>query len=257
MEKEIGDRKNEQNSYIFCNVFLLVFLSILIPYKSFGSVLDTLPKENVQKSLDVFTKDFGQVISGGSCGIGTASGLLGVYGGLKVSYRTISKDNMIVKDTALKELFFPMLHFCVGLPYDFDVILRFSRFDDTTVIGAGLLYELFKPKTIIVPAISLQSVYNDASVKVYDNEFKAWNLKNSILLQFSKVPFIKPYIGLNYDITHLEMMYPFKYYGMLSDVYGFGCGAGVSAGLGIFSLVIDVFIYEDKPTYNLGMVVGF
>ncbi|MDR3124677.1 MAG: hypothetical protein LBU10_02195 [Endomicrobium sp.] len=241
----------------FVMFFLLVSQCIANPYTSFSSVLDTLPQEEVQKSLDVFTKDFGQTISGGSCcGIGAALGLLGVYGSLKVSYRTISKDNIIVKDTAPKGLFFPMLHFCVGLPYDFNAILRFSRFDDTTVIGAGLLYELFKPKTIIVPAISLQSVYNDASTNAYGNEFKAWNLKNSILLQFSKVPFIKPYIGLNYDITHLKA-YSSKYCGIFSDVYGFGYGAGLNASLGIFSFAVDVFIYEDRPTYNLGMFVGF
>jgi hypothetical protein len=240
----------------FVMFFLLVSQCIANPYTSFNSVLDTLPKEDAQKSLDVFTKDFGQAISEGSCGIGAALGLLGVYGGLKFSYRTISKDNIIVKDTASKGLSFPILHFCVGVPYDFNVILRLSRFDDTTVIGAGLLYELFKPKTIIVPAISLESVYNDASANVHGNEFKAWNLKNSILLQFSKIPFIKPYIGLNYDISHLKA-YSSKYCGMSSDIYGFGYGAGLTASLGIFSFVIDVFIYEDRPTYNLGMFVGF
>ena len=242
--------------FTFFVIFLLVSQCIANPYTSFNSVLDTLLKEDAQKSLDVFTEDFGQAISGGACGIGATLGLLGVYGSLKASYRTISKDNIIVKDTASKGLFFPMLHFCVGVPYDFNAILRFSRFDDTTVIGLGLLYDLFNPKTIIVPTISLQSVYNTASTNAHGNEFKAWNLKNSILFQFSKVPFIKPYIGLNYDITHIKA-YSSKYCGMFSDVYGFGYGAGLSVSLGIFSFVVDAFIYEDRPTYNLGMFVGF
>jgi hypothetical protein len=236
--------------------FLLTSQCIANPYTSFNSVLDALSEQDAQKSLDIFTKDFGQIISGGTFGECAAVGLLGVYGSLKFSYRSISKDNIIVKDTGSKGLVFPMLHFCVGLPYDFNTILRLSIFDDTTIIGTGLLYELFKPKAIIVPAISLQSVYNNACTNTNNNEFKAWNLKNSILLQFSKVPLLKPYIGLNYDITHLGA-YTSKYKGMSSDVYGFGYGVGLSASLGIFSFVLDVFAYSDEPTYTLGMFISF
>ncbi|MDR2396065.1 MAG: hypothetical protein LBD57_05645 [Endomicrobium sp.] len=240
----------------FVMFFLLTSQGIANPYTSFNSVLDALSTQDAQKSLDIFTKDFGQVISGGTFGVGDALGPLGVYASLKISYRSISKDNIIVKDTDSKGLFFPMLHFCIGLPYDFNTILRLSRFDDTTIIGAGLLYELFRPKAVIVPAISLQSVYNNACANTDSNEFKAWNLKNSILLQFSKIPLLKPYVGLNYDITHLSA-YTSKYAGMSSDVNGFGYGAGLSVSLGVFNFIFDVFTYSDEPTYSFGMFMSF
>ncbi|MDR0724267.1 MAG: hypothetical protein LBF23_03680, partial [Endomicrobium sp.] len=147
----------------FVMFFLLVSQCVANPYTSFNSVLNGLSEQDAQKSLDIFTKDFGQAISGGAFGLGAALGSLGVYGSLKISYRSISSNNIIVKDSGSKGLFFPILHFCVGLPYDFNAILRLSRFDDTTIIGAGLLYELLKSKAIIIPSISLQSIYNNAS----------------------------------------------------------------------------------------------
>jgi hypothetical protein len=243
-------------SALFLMFFLLVSQCIANPYTSFNSVLNVLSEQDAQKNLDIFTEDFGQAISGGAFVVGAALGSLGVYGSLKISYRVISKNNIIVEDSDSKGLFFPILHFCVGLPLDFNAILRLSRFYDTTIIGAGLLYELFKSKAIIVPSISLQSVYNNALTNANGNEFKAWNLKNSALFQFSRVPFIKPYIGLNYDITHLKD-YSSKYCGMSSEIYGFGCGAGLSASLGILSFVGDVFVYANGAIYSLGMFIGF
>ncbi|MDR1417871.1 MAG: hypothetical protein LBI80_01730 [Endomicrobium sp.] len=240
----------------FVMFFLLVPQCVANSYTSFNSVLNVLSEQEAQKNLDVFTKDFGQVISGGAFGLGASLGSLGIFCSLKISYRDISKNNIIVKDSDSKALFFPILHFCVGLPYDFNAILRFSRFNDTTIIGAGLLHELFKSKTVILPSISLQSIYNNASTNANGNEFKAWNLKNSVILQFSQVPIIKPYIGLNYDITDLKD-YSSKYYGMSSKAYDFGYGVGLSASLGILNFVGDVSVYTEEPIYSLGMFIGF
>lgn len=236
---------------------LLFFSSVAFagPFDSFTNTLNNTTRSQAQRYLDAFARDFGQAISGGGYGIGMNLGALGIYLSAKMSYQDVSSDNKIVDDSGSSSIFFPILQGEIGLPYKFDAIVRLSYLNDTTILGGGLRYELIEGRNLVIPTVSLQSVYTHSFTDFDDVKFSAWNLKSGATAYFGQIPFVQPYLFLNYDITYLYD--DSSRYSLKSDVYGFGYGIGANVSLGMLSLSLAVSLYDSQPNYNVGFFIGF
>jgi hypothetical protein len=236
--------------------FLFTAYGFANPYSSFNTVLNRLSEDEAEHSLNIFAEDFGQAISGGSYGLGAYLGKLGIYASVKMSYQQTSDNDIIVKDSGSNAIYFPILQLMVGLPCDFNALVRFSNYEGSILIGGGLTYALLKGRDFIIPSITLQSVYTYANTDSENNKFDISNLKNSITAAFDKFLLVKPYVFLSYDITHLKANSSI-HSGISSDVKGTGYGAGLNVSLGIINIAGAVSIYERQPNYSLGLYIGF
>jgi hypothetical protein len=237
--------------------FLFALSVFANPYLAFNNVLNGLAsKDEAEKVIDVFTKDFGQAISGGSFGLGTCLGDTNVYVSVKMSYQEVSDNNVIVKSAGTSDIYFPIVQFLLKIPYDFNVLARFSYFDDATILGGGFTHDLLKSEYILLPSVTFQMVYNHAITSAENNKFNASNLKNSITINFLNLLYAKPYFFVSYDLTHLNVVSS-KYSGLSSNVKGFGYGAGLSLDLNIINFTGAISMYENQPNYSLGLLMNF
>lgn len=243
---------------ILASLFLLLSTSAFAgPYDEFNNVLDKtkISKSRAQRYLDALASDVGQAISAGSYGIGASLGFLGLYASLKASYQKISSDDVIIDEAGYSGLIYPILHVEVGLPYRFDLIARGSYLYGSTLLGGGLRWEAIQSKNLIIPSVSIQSVYSSLQVNTDGNKFNLWNLKTGVSAGFNQIPIVKPFVFASYDHTNLEAKSS-DYEGLSSNLNGFGYGIGASLSLAFFNFSVSVSMYDETPNYNLNIFIG-
>ncbi|MCL2145030.1 MAG: hypothetical protein FWH43_06040 [Endomicrobia bacterium] len=241
------------------------------PYNAFNYVLNGIgldpssglsqkqKKDIAQKALDIFTKDVGQAIAGGSSGIGGSFGIgeLNLRLSLKMSYQETAKDNLIVRMSGETAIYYPILQAELGFIDRYDAIIRLSYFNDSALFGGGLRYEILRSEDEMhIPTIYVQSVYN---YLVYNEsnlgKFNLWNLKTGTTAYFGLVPYIQPYVFITYDITALHAVSSY-YSGMSSNAYGFGYGFGGNLKLDMINISASVSMYDNQPNISFGVFVG-
>lgn len=256
---------------LFSTLILLVSYTYSLayePYDAFDFVLNsiyyssgdkTANEKIAQKYLDVFTKDIGQAVSGGSYGIGGNLGIsdLNMTLSLKMSVQDIASGNYIVRASGNSNIVYPIIQAEIGLMEKFDAIARLSYANKSTVLGGGLRYTILKSDEFLyIPTISLQSVYNYLIVNdnVY-GKFNAWNLKTGTIAYFGLIPYIQPYVFLNHDLTALKPITS-KYSYLSSEADGFGYGIGANVKVEMINLSFSISLYDNQPNYNFGVFIG-
>ncbi|MCL1901644.1 MAG: hypothetical protein FWG57_07980 [Endomicrobia bacterium] len=242
---------------ILFSAFICLFCSSALfanPFGEFNNVLDKnkISKPQAQEYLDALAGDVGQAISGGSYGIGESIGFFGIYAGLNLSIRQVSGGNKIVDKAGYNYLMYPVFQFEFGLPYGLDAIIRGTHFYNSTVLGGGLRWEVLKGHDLIIPAISVQSVYNHVQVNDNGNKFNAWNLKTSGMFYFNEIPIVKPYMFVSFDTTDLKAKSS-DYSNLSSSVQGAGYGLGVNVKLLAIGFSGSITMYRDVPNYNISV----
>ncbi|MDR3112424.1 MAG: hypothetical protein LBU55_04605 [Elusimicrobiota bacterium] len=228
-------------------------------FSAFNAVLDNCDKTRAADMLGTFTEDFGQAISGGSFGLGSSLGVLGIYASAKYSYQQARDGNEILKEAGAGGIGIPIAQFVLGLTSAVDAIARIGYSEGATVFGWGARYQLVDGASIL-PTISIQSVYTFSNTISGENKFDAWNFKNSFSFAFTDIPLIQPYFQpyffVSYDYTELTAKSSF-YEGMSSSVSGIGYGAGASISIKKrVNLSASISMYEDEPNWSVGLYVG-
>ena len=243
---------------VFAALFLFCSSTVFAgPFDAFNLALDSsrITKKQAQDYLDAFTKDLGQAISGGSYGVGTGLGALGIYLSIKMSYQQVSGANKIVRYTSEDAIYYPIVQGEIALHDKFDLIARISHFNDSTLFGGGLRYKIMEGRDLIIPTISAQSVYNYVVADTFFYKFNAWNLKTGLTAYFGEIPIINPYVFINYDITAFNPISS-DFASLSSNAFGFGYGAGASVTLSNVNLSFSLSMYDNQPNYNFGVFIG-
>lgn len=161
------------------------------------------PRDIAQRNIDNFAKDIGALIAGGSFHQGKALGIPGFDVGIHVPATSVNKDNAIVKAAGIDSIFLPVVQAEIGLPAKIDLIGRFSAYENSSLIGGGIRYGVFKAGLPGLPSLSLQATYNALNVDAGDNKFTASAMSVGGVLSFD-LPFINPYLGAGFDSTTVE-----------------------------------------------------
>jgi len=180
-----------------------------------------------QASLDNFTKDLGALLGGGTYHNGKSLGFPGFDIGIHVPMKKISDDNNIVKSADVDSVALPIVQVEIGLPANIDIIGRYSSILNSTLLGYGLRYGIFKPSIPGLPSVSVQGVMTNLDAAAGSNKFKASNTSVSAVLSFNHLPVITPYLGVGYDTTSVTPD------SSISTMTGSASGTRVEAGLNL------------------------
>lgn len=193
-----------KKALLFVSVLCLVSGQVFAadPFDEFKNIINSSITSEAQKQLDIFAKDVGSLLAGGSFHQANV-GFPGVDVAVRVPIKTTSSDNAIVKAAKVDYIAMPVAQVEVGLPMKIDLIGRYSAFGDSKMVGGGIRYGLFKSIVPGIPSISVQATMNNLDVKVNANKFKATTTSVAATMSFG-IPIVKPYIGAGVDATTIE-----------------------------------------------------
>ncbi|MBN1622209.1 MAG: hypothetical protein JW871_06425 [Endomicrobiales bacterium] len=221
------------------------------PFDEFQSQLAGQVKAIAEERLDEFAKDLGALLGGGCFHQGKALGIPGFDVGIHIPAVKVNDDNIIIKQADFDTVLLPILQAELGLPAKIDLIARFTSYNDSTMIGAGVRYGIFKSAIPGLPCLSVQAVYNQLDVSAGVNKFKATTLSASGVVSFN-LPVITPYAGIGMDSTKINPDST-----IISDAEGSATGFRVEAGVNV-SLVPLTYIQlgGSMANGNIGYTAG-
>lgn len=238
---------------IICFICMTEVLSYASPFDKFNSVLDSATNQQAQRYLDNLASDLGSVMTGGSFGVSSSLGIANFNLNIKLSNINVSNEIMDAAGTSV--LYMPIVQAEFGLPYDVDLIGRYSHFYDSNLYGLGARYAVYDSTVILIPSVSVQGIYSMLKTSSGDNKLDADNIALGAVATFN-VPFVTPYIGLGWDTTNLKPKSSNKQY-----LSGSASCMGYSAGVAVSVLMINgnagVTIYDGTPNYSFGISAGF
>ncbi len=228
-------------------------------------------KTNVQQQyLNPFTKD----LAGITCGniVNNAESLkffstlppsIGLNIRLYVPIKEIDDGNIILQNAFQSEnfkyIFIPVLQLEKGLPYNIDLIARFSGYfyKGFTFYGLGLRYNIFSlPPGMSIINISIAGFYNFLKVEdVLDMNSNSL----SLIVSLNKIPVISPYILLGVDNAEMEISERLNL-GKLKGEFSYGLRYEVGANISFLPLLYLNLGYSkiyDKNAYSLGLGLKF
>lgn len=224
------------------------------PFDKFNSVLDgATTNKQAQKYLDNLASDLGSVMTGGSFGVSSSLGLANFNLNIKLANTNVSNEIMDAEGTTV--LYMPILQAEVGLPYDVDLIGRYSYSYDSSLYGLGARYTVYDSSVMFIPSVSVQGIYSILKTSAGDNKLDTDNIALATVATFG-IPFVTPYVGIGWDKTTVKPQSSNKQY-----LSGTASNVGYSAGVAISVLMLNgnvgVTIYDGEPNYNFGLSAGF
>ncbi|MFN3550709.1 MAG: DUF6588 family protein [Endomicrobiia bacterium] len=226
-------------------------------------------KNNVQQQyLNPFTKDLTGLICSNI--VNNAESLklfsalppsIGLNVRLYTPIKEIDDENIILQNAFqnqdFKYILMPMLQVEKGLPYNIDLIGRFSGYFYKRFIfyGFGLRYNIFS-----LPAgmlnISIAGFYNFLKVEdVLDMNSNSLNL----VVSLNKIPIINPYIVIGFDNAEMEISEKLNL-GKLKGKFSSGLRYEGGLNFSFFPFLYLNLAYSktyDKDAYSLGLGLKF
>jgi len=194
---------------LFMKKFTILFPAVLaavivLQGAALADPFSDFKKFAAESYLKPFAKDFGGLIGGADFHTGRTAGFPGFDVGLVgVIQSKPSSSNMILKAAKVDAFGLVLLQGSVGLPVvDADLAVRGATYSDLTIVGGGLRYGLLKSGTLtkFVPDVAV-SVFYDAINYTY---FKGSHMSVDAAASLD-FPIIKPFAGIGYDRTKLEV----------------------------------------------------
>ncbi|MBU2567734.1 MAG: hypothetical protein KJ967_03035 [Elusimicrobia bacterium] len=244
-----------------CLVLCLAFaLQVGVTATSSALTVEELLKEMKNyaenKYLNPLAKDLGGALGSGVYHSGKNLGFPGFDVGVRMSLKNTSKDNIVIQSTAIPVIPLALIQAEIGLPKKIDLFVRALPTSDISVLGGGIRYTIFS----IGPAgISGMVSYNTANFYQY---IEATNYGVNISASV-EIPFIKPYIGIGYDINEVKPgSKALQEEPLLAGLKGTHSGTRMEAGINItpfpFVYLYGSYsiVYEDTG-YTLGLGIKF
>lgn len=199
-------------------------------FDGFADELRAGTGEIVQKTIDAFTQDVGGLINGASFHRASILGFPGLDIGIHAPVMPVPKNDTIIRSANIDVVALPILQAEVGLPGRTDLIVRYTSYDTSSLMGFGLRYGLLHGNMPGAPSLAIQSVYSVLSVNAEDNMFTASSLGVVLSASFNLL-LIDPYIGIGYDTTTVT---PDASLGLADrDLKGTASGVRVEGGVNI------------------------
>jgi hypothetical protein len=161
-----------------------------------------------------FNKDLTGIVcsnvlnTAGSLGLFTAvPPSIGLNIKLNFVSKKISEDNTILneafKDVAVKMIPFAALQIEKGLPFNLDVILRYSGYDNFMFYGFGIKYKVLSlPPVVPIVNIAVAGFYNILEAK---DILKHTSESINLIVSVDKIPVVRPYIVVGMDTSELAV----------------------------------------------------
>jgi opacity protein-like surface antigen len=214
----------------------LILLSILAftsaplfaadPFDNFNTIV-SFGGTIAQKALDNLATDLGALLGGGSYHGGKSLGFPGFDIGIQVPTKKVSDDNGIVKSADVSSIALPMAQVEIGLPANIDLIGRYTSYLNSTLVGYGFRYGIFKPSIPGLPSVSVQAIMTNLDVSAKANKFKASTTGVNAVVSFDHLPIITPYAGIGFDTTEV------KPDSTISTLKGTASGTRIEAGINL------------------------
>ncbi len=201
--------------------FIILIISFVILSKlgypiSFNpmEVFEEFKNQFNQNYVSPFNKDITGVVCANVFNRGDSLGLftavppsIGLNLKVNLTTKQISKDNIILnelfKDQNFKIIPFFALQVEKGLPFNIDLIGRYSGYSDFSFFSVGVKYRFLSlPPLVPVVNFSLAGLYNSLKVKeIFVHTSQSLNL----IVSVDKVPFIKPYVVIGLDTAQMKV----------------------------------------------------
>ena len=205
--------------------------------------------------LKPFTKDLGGLIGGADFSSGRTLSFPGFDVGLGfVMQFKPDSDNLLLKDAGVDAFGLPTVQVSAAIPtIGVDAAVRGISVAGLSIVGGGLRYGVYKSGIAkFIPDVMVSAFYDTIKYDYFKGNHYSFDVSASF-----DIPVIKPYVGLGYDKTTLEIKnvavlldgveaktsgtrmtigakmtpFPFTYiYGAYSMLHG---NAGAQLGLGI------------------------
>jgi hypothetical protein len=189
------------------SICLAAMLAASFPGGLFADTFDPLDnfKENIADSLvKPFAADLGGLIGGADFSSGRTIGFPGFdIGAVGMTQTRPGRDNVLLRTGKVKAFGLGMLQGSVALPFlDTDVVLRGVSYSNFSVIGGGLRRSIFRSGTLtkFIPDVSVSAFFDAVNFKYFTGRHLSADLAASFDL-----PFIKPFVGMGYDRTRVEI----------------------------------------------------
>ncbi len=151
-----------------------------------------------------FAADLGGLIGGADFSSGRTVGFPGFdVGAVGMVQAKPDKDNGILRAAKVKAFGLGMLQGSIGLPLlGADVVVRGVKYSNISIIGGGLRYPILRSGTLtkFIPDVSVSAFYDAVKFDYFTTRHLSADLAASLDL-----PFIKPFAGIGYDRTRVEI----------------------------------------------------
>ncbi|MBI4656743.1 MAG: hypothetical protein HY746_08375 [Elusimicrobia bacterium] len=153
--------------------------------------------------IEPFAEDFGGLLGGADFNSGRSVGFPGFDAGIVVvSQFKPSEDNKILKDAGVDAFGIPLVQASVGIPaIKMDAALRGLVYSGLKVIGGGVRYPFHKSGVAkFIPDVMVSAFYDTISHDYFKGSHYSFDVSASF-----DIPVIKPFAGIGYDKTKLEV----------------------------------------------------
>lgn len=235
-------------------LFLVSTVAFANPFDKFNSVLNSASSDSQAKRyLNHLASDMGAVMTGGNFGVSAGLGLANLDVSLKLN--TVNVDSEIIRAEGTTQMYVPMLYASLGLPFGFEVLVKYGYFYESNLYGAGLRYTVYESSTMFIPSITVQGIYTMTNVSVNGNKFDGNNIALGAIATFP-IPFVTPYVAVGWDKTEVEAKSSDRE-GMTGSSDGVGYSLGVAISVFVLNGNVGVTYCDGVPNYTFGLSLGF
>jgi len=153
--------------------------------------------------LKPFTKDIGGLIGGADFNSGRTLSFPGFDIGLAtvVQFKPDS-DNLVLKNAGVDAFGLPTVQVSAAIPtLGVDVAVRGLSVSGLSIVGGGLKYGVYKSGIAkFIPDVTVSAFYDTIKYDYFKGNHYSFNVAASF-----DIPVIKPFVGLGYDKTKLEI----------------------------------------------------
>ncbi|MCG2724680.1 MAG: hypothetical protein L6420_00255 [Elusimicrobia bacterium] len=182
-----------------------VFVLSLMVFSSgvWADPFEDFKKNATQQLLKPFVEDLGGLIGGADFNSGRTLGFPGFDIGLGavVQFKPNS-DNLILKNADVNAFGLPSVQVSAAIPViGMDIAARGLSVSGLSIIGGGLRYGVHKSGIAkFIPDIMVSAFYDTIKYDYFKGNHYSFDVSASFDL-----PIIKPFVGLGYDKTKLEI----------------------------------------------------
>lgn len=238
-------------------IILIAGLVCFYSFNVFADPFEDFKTYFSKPDFKAFVKDFGGVLGANDFNTGRNLGFPGFDIGFDMAIqKEPSSGNKILKNAGVKSFGIPIVHASAGIPLTgFDFTLRGFSYSGLSVVGGGVRYNIFKSGmlTKFMPDLSAMMYYDKISYDYFTGNHLSFDIVGSW-----DIPVVKPFAGIGFDRTKLEVKdIPF-FDGVDESASGIRYTLGVK-----FSPLPLVYIYgaysviHSENGYNLGLGVRF
>ncbi|MFW6172326.1 MAG: DUF6588 family protein [Elusimicrobiota bacterium] len=184
-------------------LFVFLFVFVLHPMPANADWIDDA-KEKAEKELEPLVGDIGAGLAGGLYSTNSSINFPGLEAGVKFSLAGVSDDNNLITED---KIIIPWIHAGAALPFKTSIFLRGFSYNiadsdsKITLLGGGIKYSIIESK-LVSPLPGLQAIIAYNMMEVSDLNINTTTIG---LTADKKLPFMKPYIGISYDMTKSEI----------------------------------------------------